>query len=163
MSKHFAHLHLHTEFSLLDGAIRINDLVRHAKEQQLKAVGITDHGNIFGAVKFFQRAKKEGIKPILGCEMYFTPDARVKDPKEKYYHLIAIVQNRIGYQNLRAVSESGNSSSAQSKNRAALQFGTLLALRGDGRAREWKQFQHHQSGGKGQRQESCGNLPSPIT
>ena len=100
MSKHFAHLHLHTEFSLLDGAIRINDLVRHTKEQGLKAVGITDHGNIFGAVKFFQKAKKEGIKPILGCEMYFTPDARVKDPKEKYYHLIVIVQNRIGYQNL---------------------------------------------------------------
>jgi DNA polymerase-3 subunit alpha len=79
MSKHFTHLHLHTEYSLLDGAIRINDLIRVAKENEWKAVGISDHGNIFGAVKFFQKAKKEKIKPILGCEMYFTPDIAIKN------------------------------------------------------------------------------------
>jgi DNA polymerase III alpha subunit len=67
MSKHFTHLHIHTEFSLLDGAIRIPDLVKLAKEQQWKAVGISDHGNIFGAVKFFQTAKKEGVKT---CSWY---------------------------------------------------------------------------------------------
>lgn len=100
MSNHFTHLHLHTEFSLLDGALRISDLVKHAKEQEWKAVGISDHGNIFGAVKFFQLAKKEGIKPVLGCEMYLTPDVTIRDAKEKYFHLIVIVQNSIGYKNL---------------------------------------------------------------
>lgn len=100
MSKHFTHLHLHTEYSLLDGAIRLKEYVKFAKEQEWKAVGISDHGNIFGAVKFFQIAKKEGLKPILGAEMYFTPDAKIKDPKEKYCHLILIVQNKEGYKNL---------------------------------------------------------------
>lgn len=100
MEKHFTHLHLHTEFSLLDGAIRIPKLLVMAKEQGWKAVGISDHGNIFGAVKFFQLAKKEKIKPILGIEMYFTPDARIKDVKDKYYHIILIVKNTQGYKNL---------------------------------------------------------------
>lgn len=100
MSKHFTHLHLHTEFSLLDGALRLTDLVSYAKEQQWKSIGISDHGNIFGAVKFFQLAKKEGIKPVLGCEMYLTSDVSIKDAKEKYFHLIVIVQNAVGYKNL---------------------------------------------------------------
>jgi len=100
MSKHFTHLHLHTEFSLLDGAIRISDLMKFAKEQEWKAVGMSDHGNIFGAVKFFEEAKKHKIKPVLGCEMYFTPDVSIKNANEKYHHLIVIVQNREGYQNL---------------------------------------------------------------
>ncbi len=101
MSKHFTHLHLHTEYSLLDGAIKLKDLVKHAKEQEWKAIGVSDHGNIFGAVKFFQLAKKQDIKPILGVEMYFAPDALVKSTKErKYYHLILIVQNKAGYKNL---------------------------------------------------------------
>lgn len=100
MSKHFTQLHLHTEFSLLDGAIRIPDLLNFAKEQEWKAVGISDHGNIFGAVKFFQQAKKVGVKPVLGIEMYFTPDIAIKDAKEKYFHLVLIVQNKVGYRNL---------------------------------------------------------------
>jgi len=100
MSKHFTHLHLHTEYSLLDGAIRIKDLIKLAKEQEWKAAGISDHGNIFGAVKFFQEAKKANIKPILGCEMYLTPDIAIKDAKAKYHHILVIVQNKDGYQNL---------------------------------------------------------------
>lgn len=100
MNKHFAHLHLHTEFSLLDGAIKINELLKFSKEQNWKAVGISDHGNIFGAVKLFQQAKKMGIKPILGIELYFTPDAKIKDINEKYFHILLIVQNKIGYKNL---------------------------------------------------------------
>ncbi len=100
MSNHFTHLHLHTEFSLLDGAIRLPNLIKFAKEQQWQAIGISDHGNIFGAVKFFQLAKKEGIKPVLGIEMYFTPDVAIKDAKEKYCHLLVIVQNKEGYKNL---------------------------------------------------------------
>jgi DNA polymerase-3 subunit alpha len=100
MKKHFTHLHLHTEFSLLDGAIRIPDLMKFAQQQEWKAIGMTDHGNVFGAVKFFDEAKKHKIKPVLGCEMYFTPDIAIKKADEKYNHLILLVQNREGYQNL---------------------------------------------------------------
>ncbi|MCK4264886.1 DNA polymerase III subunit alpha [Candidatus Babeliales bacterium] len=99
MDKHFTHLHLHTEYSLLDGAIRIKDLVKFAQEQKWKAVGISDHGNIFGAVKFFQECSKAKIKPILGCEMYITEDAKNRDIKNKYYHLLIIIQNKKGYEN----------------------------------------------------------------
>jgi len=77
MSQHFTHLHLHTEYSLLDGAISLDKLVAFGKENNYKALAITDHGNIFGAVKFFQKCKKAGIKPILGMEAYFTEDAKV--------------------------------------------------------------------------------------
>ncbi len=100
MSKHFTQLHLHTEFSLLDGAIKLSDLINFAKKEEWKAVGISDHGNIFGAVKFFQAARKQGVKPILGAEMYFTPDISVKNAKEKYFHLLLIVQDAQGYKNL---------------------------------------------------------------
>jgi DNA polymerase-3 subunit alpha len=97
---HFTHLHLHTDYSLLDGAISIDDLVAFGVKQNFKALGISDHGNIFGAVKFFQKAKAAGIKPVLGMEAYFTEDATIKNPENKYYHLILIVENEVGYKNL---------------------------------------------------------------
>jgi DNA polymerase-3 subunit alpha len=100
MSRHFTHLHLHTEYSLLDGAIALDKLIKKAKEFDFKALSITDHGNIFGAVKFFQKCKSAGIKPILGMEAYFTEDVRVKEAENKYYHLILLVQNKQGYRNL---------------------------------------------------------------
>lgn len=100
MTKHFTHLHVHTEYSLLDGAITLPKLVKHAKQQGLKALAITDHGNIFGAVKFFQLCKKEGIKPILGMEAYLAEDVHQKSVEKKYYHIILLVQNEIGYKNL---------------------------------------------------------------
>lgn len=100
MNQHFTHLHLHTEYSLLDGAIKVNELVDFAKKQGWRALGISDHGNIFGAVKFFQECKRANIKPILGCEMYLTNDIKIRDSKEKYYHLLVIAQNQIGYKNL---------------------------------------------------------------
>jgi len=100
MSRHFTHLHLHTEYSLLDGAIGLEKLIKKAKEFDFKALSITDHGNIFGAVKFFQKCKNAGIKPILGMEAYFTEDIRVKEAENKYHHLILIVQNKQGYRNL---------------------------------------------------------------
>jgi len=98
--KHFSHLHLHTEFSLLDGALRIKDAISFAKKQGSKAMAITDHGNCFGAVKFFQEAEKSGIKPILGVEMYFTDNAKVKDSRNKYYHMVLLVKDAQGYENL---------------------------------------------------------------
>ena len=100
MSQHFTHLHLHTDFSLLDGAITVDKLIAFGKANKVKALGISDHGNIFGAVKFFQQCKKAGIKPILGMEAYLTEDTKVKDAAKKYYHLLIIVQNTIGYKNL---------------------------------------------------------------
>ena len=98
--KHFTHLHLHSEFSLLDGAISLDRLIEFGKKNNLKALAITDHGNIFGAVKFFQKCKSAGIKPILGMEAYFTEDVSIKSVENKYHHLILLVQNEIGYKNL---------------------------------------------------------------
>lgn len=99
--KSYVPLHVHTEFSLLDGALKIGDLVSFAKEQGWPAVAITDHGNIFGAVKLFEKAKKAGLKAIVGCEMYLIPDvADTKTPEKKYYHQTILVQNSAGYANL---------------------------------------------------------------
>ena len=100
MEKHFTHLHLHTDYSLLDGAISVDKLIEYGKCHSLKALAITDHGNIFGAVKFFQACKKANIKPILGMEAYLTEDASLKSPQNKYYHLIILVENEVGYKNL---------------------------------------------------------------
>ncbi|MBT4855875.1 DNA polymerase III subunit alpha [bacterium] len=100
MSQHFTHLHLHTEFSLLDGAIKLDQLIQFGKNNNAQSLAITDHGNIFGAVKFFQKCKKAGIKPILGMEAYTTPDVSIKNAEKKYHHMIILVQNEIGYRNL---------------------------------------------------------------
>lgn len=100
MSKHFTHLHLHTEYSLLDGAISLDRLIDFGKKNGLKSLAITDHGNIFGAVKFFQQCKGAGIKPVLGMEAYLTEDINIKTADNKYYHIILLVQNKQGYRNL---------------------------------------------------------------
>lgn len=100
MEQHFTHLHVHTDHSLLDGAIKLDALVNFAKTNNFKAMAITDHGNIFGAVKFFQKCKAAGIKPILGIEAYLTEDVTVKNADNKYYHIVLLVQNDIGYKNL---------------------------------------------------------------
>ena len=100
MSKHFTNLHVHTDFSLLDGAISLDQLVAFGTKHNVKALAISDHGNIFGAVKFFEKCKKAGIKPILGMEAYLAQDAKVKDINNRYYHMLLTVQNEIGYKNL---------------------------------------------------------------
>ncbi len=96
----FVHLHVHTQYSLLDGAIRIPDLMSKVKEFGMDAVAMTDHGNMYGAVDFQKAAKKAGVKPIIGCEMYITlePYEESRDPKS--YHLTLIAKNHQGYQNL---------------------------------------------------------------
>ena len=103
MNSKFVHLHVHTEYSLLDGAARIKDLVKAAKEQNMKALAITDHGVMFGVLDFYKEAKKHGIKPILGCEVYVAPrsmqDKEVKID-DSHYHLVLLAENNEGYQNL---------------------------------------------------------------
>ena len=99
----FTHLHVHTEFSLLDGASRIGDLISTAKELGMDSLAITDHGVMYGILDFYKEAKKQGIKPIIGCEVYLAPTSR-KEREEingvKYYHLILLAENQQGYRNL---------------------------------------------------------------
>ena len=99
----FVHLHIHSEFSLLDGANRIKDLPVRAKELGMDAMAITDHGVMYGAIDFYDACKKEGIKPIIGCEVYVAPRSRFdKEPgiDNKYNHLILLAKNTEGYKNL---------------------------------------------------------------
>jgi DNA polymerase-3 subunit alpha len=98
----FVSLHLHTEYSLLDGAIRIKELVERAKEFKLPALAMTDHGNLFGAVEFYKQVKKAGMKPIIGCEVYVAPGSRLDrgDSEESSFHLILLASNNDGYRNL---------------------------------------------------------------
>ena len=99
----FVHLHVHTEYSLLDGACRINDLVKRVKELGQKAVAITDHGNMCGAIELYNKCKEEGIKPIIGCEVYVAPRTRfdkVYKLDTSPYHLTLLCKDEIGYKNL---------------------------------------------------------------
>ena len=102
-SKDFVHLHVHTEYSLLDGSAKIKELVHRAKELGMSAVAITDHGAMYGAIDFYKAAKEEGIKPIIGCEVYVAPENRFKKETVNgvnYYHLVLLAENNEGYQNL---------------------------------------------------------------
>src|SRR3982750_2536915 len=104
--KRCAHLHLHTDYSLLDGAIQIKPLARRTAELGMTACAITDHGNMFGAISFYNNMKAQGVKPIIGCETYITRGSRrdragAAAPGEKAnFHLILLAKNFVGYQNL---------------------------------------------------------------
>ncbi|MBT5928111.1 MAG: DNA polymerase III subunit alpha [Verrucomicrobia bacterium] len=108
----FVHLHLHTEYSLLDAACRIDRLMEQASKMEFPAMAMTDHGVMYGAIEFYQAARKAGIKPIIGCEVYVAPGSRLEKKssiggKEVYNHLVLLAQNEIGYKNLvRLVSEA---------------------------------------------------------
>lgn len=100
----YVSLHLHTSYSLLDGGIRIKELVARAKEYKMPALSITDHGNLFGAVEFYKQVSKAGIKPIIGCEVYVAPESRFDRGKlendEASFHLILLARDNAGYRNL---------------------------------------------------------------
>ena len=112
----FVHLHVHTQYSLLDGANQIDRLVRQARTFEMPAIAMTDHGNMFGAIEFYLKAQKAGVKPIIGCEMYLAPqsrftkdgggdqddsfDASSKGQQTPYYHLIVLAADEVGYKNL---------------------------------------------------------------
>jgi DNA polymerase-3 subunit alpha len=107
----FVHLHVHTQYSLLDGTIRLDDLFKKAQEYKMPAVAITDHGNLFGAIDFYHHAYKYGIKPIIGCELYVAPasrfDKKSNGPGEVSRHLIVLAKNMQGYKNLIKLTTSG--------------------------------------------------------
>ncbi len=104
----FVHLHTHTEYSLLDGAARVKALVQQAREFEMPSLAITDHGYMYGAVDFYRSATAAGIKPVIGCEVYFVPHSRLKrDGKPELYHLLLLAKDNEGYRNLMAlVSEA---------------------------------------------------------
>jgi DNA polymerase III subunit alpha len=107
----FNHLHCHTQFSLLDGAASIPKMIAKAKEDNMKAVAITDHGNMFGAFKFVAEAKKQGVKPIVGCEFYVVKDRFIRSftggKRDKRYHQLVLAKNQKGYENLSKLCSLG--------------------------------------------------------
>ncbi|MFO7562222.1 MAG: DNA polymerase III subunit alpha [Enhygromyxa sp.] len=104
----FAHLHLHTQYSLLDGAIRMSDLCAKVKERGMKSVAMTDHGNMFGAIQFYQSAKAHGVKPIFGCEAYMADGDAPSKSDRKNYHLVLLAKNEVGYHNLQRLVSYGH-------------------------------------------------------
>ena len=100
----FVHLHLHTEYSMLDGASRVDDVVAKAAEYGMPALAITDHGGMFGAVEFFKSANEHGLKPIIGCETYIAPGSRHEkkagSARDAAYHLVLLAKDETGYKNL---------------------------------------------------------------
>ena len=97
----FVHLHLHSEYSLLDGSTRINLLPKRVKELGMDAVALTDHGNMYGAIAFYKACKDQGVKPILGCEVYVSEkDMTIKDKTNKRFHLILLAENNQGFKNI---------------------------------------------------------------
>jgi DNA polymerase-3 subunit alpha len=96
----FTHLHLHSQYSLLDGAIRLKDLYPRLHQYRMDAVALTDHGNMFGALDFYKSAREAGVKPIFGCEMYITKDMHDRSSGRDSHHLVLLARNREGYQNL---------------------------------------------------------------
>ncbi len=107
MTQRFTHLHVHTEYSLLDGASKIPELVAYAKELGMDSLAITDHGVMYGAVEFYQECTKAGIKPILGCEVYLASGSHMEKNNRGMYHLILLAENDIGYHNLMKIVSIG--------------------------------------------------------
>ncbi len=109
----FVHLHVHTEYSLLDGACRLDRLVERARTLEFPALAITDHGVLFGAVDFYRAAREQGLKPIIGCEMYVAPGSRREKKtsshgRDVYHHLVLLARNAAGYRNLIRLSTAAH-------------------------------------------------------
>ena len=101
----FVHLHKHTAYSLLDGASKIDELIQRARELNMPALAITDHGVMYGVVDFYKACKKAGVKPIIGCEVYVTPEGRSRHDRVHEFdaesrHLVLLCENETGYRNL---------------------------------------------------------------
>lgn len=107
----FTHLHVHTEYSLLDGSSKIQELVTETKKLGMDSIAITDHGVMYGVIDFYKAAKKAGIKPIIGCEVYVAPGSRLdreaNSGEERYHHLVLLAENNLGYSNLMKIVSKG--------------------------------------------------------
>lgn len=107
----FTHLHVHTEYSLLDGSNKINEYVKRVKELGMHAAAITDHGVMFGAINFYRACQAEGINPVMGCEVYVAPNSRfdreLTGGEDRYYHLVLLAENNVGYANLMKIVSRG--------------------------------------------------------
>ena len=107
----FTHLHVHTEYSLLDGSNKIKEYVARVKELGMNSAAITDHGVMYGGIDFYKEAKKQGIKPILGCEVYVAPNSRfdreIAGGEDRYHHLVLLAENNVGYANLMKIVSKG--------------------------------------------------------
>ena len=107
----FVHLHTHTEYSLLDGSNKIKEYVQQVKKLGMEAAAITDHGVMYGVIEFYRAARAEGIKPIIGCEVYVAPNSRydkeITGGEERYHHLVLLAENNTGYQNLMKIVSKG--------------------------------------------------------
>ena len=108
MANPFVHLHCHTDYSLLDGACEISQLMKIVAEQKMPAVAMTDHGNLFGAVEFYNHAKDNGVHPVIGCEVYVAQQGiGVKSESNRYNHLVLLCENQEGYRNLIQLVSTG--------------------------------------------------------
>ncbi len=107
----FTHLHVHTEYSLLDGSNKISEYVARVKELGQTAAAITDHGVMYGVIEFYKAAKAAGIRPVLGCEVYVAPNSRfdreTAHGEDRYYHLVLLAENNQGYGNLMKIVSRG--------------------------------------------------------
>ncbi|MFQ9075468.1 MAG: PHP domain-containing protein [Lachnospiraceae bacterium] len=108
----FTHLHVHTEYSLLDGSCKIKELIDRAKELGMQSLAITDHGVMYGVIDFYKAAVNAGIKPIIGCEVYVAPESRFDreaggQGDDRYYHLVLLAENDTGYHNLMKIVSRG--------------------------------------------------------
>nr|MCR5691048.1 PHP domain-containing protein [Eubacterium sp.] len=109
----FTHLHVHTEYSLLDGSSKISEIVKRAKELGMDSLAITDHGVMYGVIDFYRAAREVGIKPIIGCEIYVAPGSRFdREPgrggdDSRYHHLVLLAENNKGYHNLMKIVSKG--------------------------------------------------------
>ena len=117
----FTHLHVHTQYSLLDGAARIPELVKKAKALGMDALAITDHGAMYGVIDFYKECQKQGIKPILGMEAYVAPRSlKDREGQREYAHLILLAKNQTGYQNLMPKPKRSTAAKARSSAVAAI-------------------------------------------
>src|ERR1700704_1606314 len=108
MANPFVHLHCHTDYSLLDGACEISQLMKVVAEQKMPAIAMTDHGNLFGAVEFYNQARENGVHPVIGCEVYVAQQGiGVRSESNRYNHLILLCENQEGYRNLIQLVSTG--------------------------------------------------------
>ena len=128
----FVHLHVHTDYSLLDGACRIDRLMNRAADLGMKSLAMTDHGNLFGTINFYTAAKKAGLKPLIGCEVYIVPGSRLERPERgqgNYFHMGLLAQDFAGYRNLLKIISDANLKGFYYKPRTDLE---MLAAHADG-------------------------------